>query len=66
MSSGSNYRPLDEILNKAEKREVLAALKRTGGNRSQAAKDLGISRSRLYRRMNSLGIGTKKTRMRRS
>ena len=64
MSNDSNRRPLDEILNKAEKREVLAALKRTGGNRSQAAKDLGISRTTFYRRMNSFGISGKKNRMR--
>ncbi len=48
--------PLDRILTTIERREILTALKRTGGQRTHAARLLGISRSRLYRRMEALGI----------
>jgi len=47
---------LDNVLHTVEKREILAALRRSGGQRSRAARALGISRSRLYRRMEALGI----------
>jgi len=50
-------RPLDEFLAKTEKREILAALRRVNGERTAAARLLRISRSRLYRRMEALGIG---------
>lgn len=48
--------PLDRILTTIEKREILAALKRANSQRTLAARLLGISRSRLYRRMEALGI----------
>ncbi len=47
---------LDEILTSIEIREIVSALKQVHGQRTQAAKLLGISRSRLYRRMEALGI----------
>ena len=47
---------LDTILNTIERREIVSALKRNNGQRTLAAKELGISRSRLYRRMEALGI----------
>ncbi len=47
---------LDEILISIETREIVGALKQVQGQRTQAAKLLGISRSRLYRRMEALGI----------
>ena len=47
---------LDTILNTIERREIVSALRRTNGQRTLAAKELGISRSRLYRRMEALGI----------
>lgn len=47
---------LDTILHTIERREIVSALKRTSGQRTLAAKELGISRSRLYRRMEALGI----------
>lgn len=47
---------LDEILTTIEKREILSALKRAHGQRTLAANMLGISRSRLYRRMEALDI----------
>ncbi|HUU85694.1 MAG TPA: sigma 54-interacting transcriptional regulator [Phycisphaerae bacterium] len=48
--------PLDEVLATVERRAILAALRRAGGQRSKAARTIGISRSRLYRRMEALGI----------
>ncbi len=47
---------LDEILEHAERRAILAALRRARGRRNLAAKLMGISRSRLYRRMEALSI----------
>jgi transcriptional regulator of acetoin/glycerol metabolism len=37
---------------------ILQALEKAGGNRSQAAKLLGISRATLYRRVQELGLGS--------
>ena len=53
---GTNNRSLDDILNAIEKREIMAALHRADGQRTLAARLLDISRSRLYRRMEVLGI----------
>jgi PAS domain S-box-containing protein len=53
---GSNLGPLDRILTAIEGREIISALKRAKGQRTLAARTLGISRSRLYRRMEALGI----------
>lgn len=36
---------------------IYSSLRKCGGNRSAAARELGISRSTLYRRMEELGIG---------
>jgi DNA-binding NtrC family response regulator len=41
------------------KQEILWALKQAQGNRSRAAKLLGISRATFYRRMQQLGIDSK-------
>ncbi len=49
-------KPLDEVLATIEKGEILGALNRADGQRTMAARLLGISRSRLYRRMEALGI----------
>jgi len=48
------HKSLDEILMSIETREIVAALQQVHGQRTQAAKLLGISRSRLYRRMEAL------------
>jgi len=48
--------PLDDLLSAVERRTLLAALRRTSGQRSLAARQLGISRSRLYRRMEALDV----------
>jgi PAS domain S-box-containing protein len=55
-SSAVSNGSLDTILQGVEKREILMALRRARGQRAQAARSLGISRSRLYRRMEALGI----------
>jgi PAS domain S-box-containing protein len=57
-SVSSHSGSLDNILSAIEKREILKALADTHGQRTRAAQLLGISRSRLYRRMEALGIGT--------
>jgi PAS domain S-box-containing protein len=56
VSTDSSMGPLDQMLTSIEKREILAALRRANGQRTLAARMLGISRSRLYRRMEALGI----------
>ena len=53
--------PLDNLLADFERQAILEALRRAGGGRSLAARMLGISRSRLYRRMDALGIDPKAT-----
>ena len=47
---------LDHILSVVERKEIIKALQRAGGRRTLAARILGISRSRLYRRMEALAI----------
>ncbi len=54
-------RPLDEVLESIERREILAALRLANNQRTLAARLLRISRSRLYRRMEALGIGSQPT-----
>jgi len=49
-------RNLDAILDEVERLAILQALRTHDGHRLQAATSLGISRSRLYRRIASLGI----------
>ena len=49
---------LDKLLQDVEKSAILFALRETGGNRSDAARVMGISRSRLYRRLEALKIPT--------
>ena len=44
--------PLDEM----EKRNILAALQRSGGNKNEAARLLGIDRQRLYRKIEKYGL----------
>ena len=43
---------LDEL----ERRQIRKVLEMTGGNREQAARALGVSRSTLYRRLSDLGL----------
>ena len=43
--------PLGRTLEEVEREHILAALRRTGGNRTAAAAELGISRRTLYYKM---------------
>jgi transcriptional regulator with PAS, ATPase and Fis domain len=49
--------PLDALLEEAERRLILLALRTVGGNKSRAAELLAVWRPRLLRRMEALGIG---------
>ncbi|GAX90337.1 sigma-54-dependent Fis family transcriptional regulator [Effusibacillus lacus] len=48
-----------DLLEAAEKNLIVQVLKESGGNRSLAAKQLGISRSTLYQKMRRYGIEEK-------
>jgi transcriptional regulator with PAS, ATPase and Fis domain len=48
---GPDLRPLPEQIAELERRAIAAALARTGGNRTAAARLLGISRASLYDRL---------------
>jgi len=48
--------PLEERLEAFEKSEILSSFMRCEGNASAVARELGIGRSTLYRRMKALGI----------
>jgi transcriptional regulator with AAA-type ATPase domain len=48
--------PLDQLLNATERRLIELALRQARGNKSKAAARLQISRARLYRCMEQLGI----------
>jgi len=52
--SGCN---LDEVVNEVERRLLTAALERTGGVRTAAAKLLGISFRSMRYRLAKLGLG---------
>lgn len=43
-------------LESAERREIVAALDRAGGNRSVAARQLGLGRTTLYRKLRQYGL----------
>ena len=47
---------LDGILQRVERKLIKYALDQTGGARASAARLMGISRSRLYRRIHALGL----------
>jgi two-component system response regulator AtoC len=48
---------LKDIVAEAERHAIEAALEQTGGNRTQAAKQLGIYRRLLYAKMKEYGLG---------
>jgi DNA-binding NtrC family response regulator len=54
--------PLRDALAHVERRLILAALERAKGNRSEAARQLGIARAQLYAKMEEHGIATTKDR----
>jgi DNA-binding NtrC family response regulator len=47
---------LDELLASIEKEAIVRALAQAGGNKTQAAELLGMTRPRLYRRLVQLGL----------
>jgi DNA-binding NtrC family response regulator len=47
---------LDELLGSIEKEAIVRALSQAGGNKSEAAALLGMTRPRLYRRLVQLGL----------
>jgi PAS domain S-box-containing protein len=53
---GDETMRLDPVLERVERQTILEALRRAKGQRNRAAQLMGISRSRLYRRMEILGI----------
>ncbi len=48
--------PLEEYLAKVEREQIEFALQQSKQNKTKAAKQLGLTRPKLYRRMESLGI----------
>lgn len=57
-ASSINYKySLREQMEAAEKNTIMRALKKSEGNRQEAAKLLGIHRASLYRKMERYGIG---------
>jgi two-component system, NtrC family, response regulator AtoC len=54
--SGGRVVHLDEALRAAEREALLRALKHSGGNRSAAARLLGVSRSTLYSKLQEHGL----------
>ena len=50
---------LRDALGSVEKRLIIAALDRTGGNRSEAARSLGIARTQLYAKLEEYGLMSK-------
>ena len=50
---------LRDAVAQVEKRLILAALERAGGNRAEAARQLGIARPQLYAKMTEHGIATR-------
>jgi len=56
-SGGGEVRVDAELtVDEMEKRMVIQALEKTGGNRTKAAEKLGISRRTLHRKLNQYGI----------
>jgi PAS domain S-box-containing protein len=64
-AAGSDSRPgdnalrLDPLLAQCEREAILRALNAAHGQRNRAAQLMGISRSRLYRRLDALGVDLK-------
>jgi DNA-binding NtrC family response regulator len=61
-ASSATVRPLHPV-GRDERAIILAALRACGGNRSEAAERLGVSRTTLWRRMKELGIDVSQRRM---
>ncbi|MFB5281617.1 sigma-54 interaction domain-containing protein [Peribacillus sp. Hz7] len=48
--------PLAQVMEETERMTIIACLRLTQGNKSEAAKQLGISRTTLYEKMNKYGL----------
>jgi two-component system response regulator PilR (NtrC family) len=55
--SGRSGETLDDYLNRIERQAIQAALEQAGGNRTAAARLLGISFRSLRYRLDRLGLG---------
>ncbi len=55
-TTGSGCLPLDEEIRKAEAKALVNALKRAQGNRTLAARLLGVGRATLYKKMQEYGV----------
>ena len=53
---------LEEVVELLERTLIEKTLERTGGNRSEASKRLGIHRNTLHRKMAEYHLGPRKTR----
>jgi two-component system NtrC family response regulator len=58
--AGDEELPLREAIARLEKRMLVRALDKAKGNRSEAARQLGIGRPQLYAKMEEHGIAGKK------
>ena len=59
MSGGEEPVLLRDAVAQLEKRMILQALERARGNRSEAARQLGIARAQLYTKLEEYGIAGK-------
>ena len=61
-AAGSRHVPLPEVTRSAlqilEREKIIQALQETKGNRSRAARLLGISRAAFYKKLRSYELGT--------
>jgi len=48
--------PLEEVLQRVERDQLARAMRRARGNKAEAARLLGLTRPRLYRRLEQLGM----------
>ncbi|MDQ0272687.1 sigma-54 interaction domain-containing protein [Cytobacillus purgationiresistens] len=53
-----SVRSLAEVMEETERQTILASLETENGNKTEAAKQLGISRTTLYEKMNKYGLGS--------
>ncbi len=55
----SSGRPMRDAVAELERRMIVSALERAKGNRSEAARQLGIGRPQLYAKMEEYGVTTR-------
>ena len=56
VEAGAEGQPLEARLQVVEKQLILATLRKHDGNREKAARELGLSRSSLFKRLKDWGI----------